>query len=718
MTSADKLEALALYYRRGFEILSEYRDEGVRNIPIKEYYKKRLGSGYDDWASMGIYRDGSDLYRGTIRWLGGEVYVDVSDSYYQALSHDEKRMFEQRERERRRHGFWVDTSEFLALPERDRVLLRSKDFLSGRVQLLTGSHYFMLFYAPVEIMDVDGVRSMAYYNRKNAQLFENLDVLQLYPLKRGEARQGIITTKPRSCYFTTTIHTYMINNQISDDSFSCSTVIDNGRKVVTDTEKYNSVIESLPKWLTEQYAIRPSIKEDNSSIVVSKRMGDGVMLVNRMDSTHPKPKQLEGSRYKLLRAEEMGLYEYNIRDVLTRAGDTLKGSAGVRVGLLVVGGVLAKGNRNLEVIKDMSRRPKQYGMFSWTMGVQHFRYADPVTGWADEDRCIDEELEFRDRLSKEDRLDELQSHIIQNGIYPDDFYYTVGSSYINIQSLMRHSKSLEQSIASGEVIIRQGRFIENEDDYLNPIWVPGTNQSRCGWYLVEHPDQNEIHRNGRPQPLYVSGSDNFQRSITESAAMAATQQQGGSKYSVQAIAVQKVMTKEIVAIYIHRDSDPNYDWLQSLLGCMYFNMLILPERNKEGQIDFIVNHSASDRNRNYNKGYFTRYLMPTPQPFSSARSQVRNKYGADTTASKREMFLTYVVPYADQYPEKILFPQILQSLIEWDIDKKGNTPDLGMALMLCLIASKHLNIRSLSNDAGTSGSPHAVIRNILVNSRR
>jgi hypothetical protein len=688
----DYVSDFAKYCTEGYNLLRTYREEEVTDIPIDDWYKKRLGDeGYALWHRLRIKRNENELclYFDSVN-TKPILTFNVSDEYYNQLSPPDRKEFERIELIRRQFGIWIDLPSFKHLNKIEQSNRLKANKLAGKVQLLSGTDYFKLNYIKLENNATNAIEP-TFYIRKSAQFFDILEILERYNAN-GKDKEGILVFKPRGVKFTSDVNAFLINKLLMPLRYPILSSIDSGKKTGDSmNEKLNVPMREIPKWLSNKF--HPDKKteaSDNAILRLSSIDEDGKIIESHYKIRNAKPNAFDSERASMVYLDEIGLYEYELTKTMSKARATLIDRNRNIIGLFIGGGTSDSNNKNMPTLKNMAFNPKPHKIFTYFVGVQDHRYLDIETGYSDSQRCIDEELENREALSKDATTDALITNCINNAITINDCFYVQGATQIDVVRINRQIINISAEIQRGELNIKRGwlhpTYKELRDDkntkqkyttnnILKPIFEP---DKKGGWIIIEPPDQNLSV--GKPEKFYYAGADNFNKVLMMDEA--AKVNEGNLKRSKLAMVVLKTHTKAPVAMYLYRHADPKEDYYQTLLGCLFYNCYMFPETNKENHADFF-SPLGDNLFGHIPAGRFGNYLYDTPARFRRRRKGWQK--GMDTGATKNELYQNHIVPYFDKYTEEIDIEQLLTACAGWDIENKKNTPDEGMALMLALV---------------------------------
>jgi hypothetical protein len=696
-------------------IMERARVAKDKDIPVVDFFRELYGEKkFDYWRRLYVGRgrmdDGNPDSR--LRWHYMELYdgdgrkigtYDVSDEYFMALPEDRRLAYAERESRRRTYGLWVDWPGWRGLPKEEQEAMLAEDPMAPYVRVFSPTEYFLMLYFPITHPNRGTIP--AEYSRKTGQVFTILDALEKVKTDRGLHRQGILVTKSRRARFTTNMQVFQLNRLVNNElKYACATVMDASDKLKDIMVRIGDMYTELPCWTRSyvtgfpmekmaqskrtkqgEWSYNPSGEPPTISISVKpvdgKSKYDNILCV-----TFGIPKKLEGKGIAMLFIDEYGLYDDG-QMVYERGEKILADGTNTRVGFCVVGGVTSTNKSALETMRQMSENCEEYNLFHLFLGIHHFKYTDESTGWADEQRCVEEVRNERKSWQEKGLRDKLRSSFLQDAIHPNDCFQVTGMSQVDVWAIQTRIEEIRTGIERGELVIQRGRFRENMDDYYNPIWVP--DQANGPWYISEHPDaaSRGNPREG-PNMVYVAGSDNANRNITEQGA--AEINAGGGRHSLSCMVVGKVWGDDIVAMYRYRHADRRKDYLQMLLGSLYFNCKNLPEYNKEGQGDFIFDFKPPEGAKGFfMPGAFRKWGLEVPVAYRSKSSIRAHWIGADNSGPlKKQRYEQDLLPFIAEKLMCIPFEQLLIPISEWDIDNRRNTPDEGMALLMQRVAAR------------------------------
>lgn len=700
-------------------IMESYRKKSENDIPVADFFKALMGEDkFEYWKQLRVKRvkiDPDDEYGG-LRWHYLELFdgsgrmltqIDVSDDYYQSLRGREQEDFEDRETRRRKYGLWGPWPGWNLLWDEEKERRLAEDPMAPYVRVFSPTEYFLMAYIP--ITPPLGQKIPAEYSRKTAQVFTITDGLEKVPVPRGVNRQGAMVTKSRRSRFTTNMQAYQLNRMLgADEKFSCATVMDAEDKIPPVMERIADMYLETPKWLRSSITGVPvnKISEEKRSKIgewsynvsgspahfsVSVRPTVGTAKYdNRLSVVGGVPKKLEGQGIAMEFVDEFGLHADG-EMLLERSSKILADGTNTLVGFLVVGGVTSDNREALETMRRISQNGAAYNVYPLFLGIHHFKYTDAETGWADEQRCLMEVREERKRLKEEGLRDRLRSSFLQDAIHPSDCFQVTGASAVDVAAIQTRIEEIRTQREMGDLVIQRGRFKENPQNYFRPEWQPDSNGP---WYIAEHPDAASIgNPEHGPGEAYVAGSDNSNRMLTEQGAAEANA--GGGKHSISVMLIGKTWANDIVAMYRFRHADPKEDYLQMLLGSLYYNCRNLPEYNKEGQADFIYTFNAPEWvKENYGPRPFRKWGFEVPVAFRSKSTYRAHWIGSDNSGPlKRSRYEKQVVPFIAKFLSCIPFEEVLSAVAEWDIDVQRNTPDEGMALLMQRVAAEWAQLK-------------------------
>jgi hypothetical protein len=700
---------------QGYKLLREYRDQQVCDIPIKDWFSKRCGcsEAWEILESLRLIRDGAAIHVCILDKESPILTLDASDNHYNTLSHESRQAFNDLELQRRKYGVWINMPSF----DRDNtehIENRTKNPFFGRVRLLSGSHYFGLIY--LKLVDVK-TSDLIYpiFNRKSAQLLDVLEILHDYPIGdvNSKNREGILVFKPRGVKFTSDVNSFLINKLTFNNFYRVASMIDEDSKCAeTLEEKVFAPMRTIPRWYGERlvpekeasqagnavlrFSYSENPKHPRSKNQTTKMSNEWRESTSSYTIKGPKPKKFESARANVVYSDEINKYEYEIARTLTNGRALLLDSERNVSGLFIGGGTSDSFNKNAADIEKMGLNPKLHGLFTFFIGKQHHNGCNPETGWADEEKCIEEELETRKKLEEDGSEEFLIAHCMTEAISIEDCFFAAGETMLNKNAINLQIRKVNSSIEQGEIIIQRGWFhptwqeierhinsvtketkIWTKADLLKPYFVPDPNG---GWRIVEHPDPNKLKFIGGKTGIdYFAGSDNLNKILSIEDAKKVVG--GEKKMSLVSMYIMNVFSRAPAAFYLYRGADPKSDFLQTMLACIYWDCYNFIETNKEGQDDFFRENTIFNLIRPGELD--NRCLFDTPQKYRTTNTG-RQK-GMMTGTKKKELYVSHIIPYFEDFVNKIQLREVLEVFVQWDIENTKNTPDLGMAKLMCLI---------------------------------
>lgn len=665
------------HYNMGFEAMKHFRTKGIANIPTRSYYKQRFKTEeeYRVWLSYKPERQ------------------DVSDVYISSLAPADRRDFFIEELFRRKYGIWVELPSFTRLPEETKVTLRAKNRLAGKVQVLTGTHYYMLNYVEVDIKGSETGLGYADYYRRDAMVLDIVESLQNYELGALEERQWLMYFKSRGTHFSTMMRMYIVNQLTWRKRFDTIVTIDEDRKVNKTADHIKDYYERQPLWCRE---FEPATKTKEPKSLFRKVPNETDQRAYELKywnaeekTTHPysssvrvripKPTAFEEARSNFIFGDEVNLYNPSyckMPQYEEKARGTLIYSANKVEGLMVLGGVSDTNNKNLSYFKELAENPEASGCFVLFSGKQYYMGKPDEYGWTDEEAII-KQIEARSNQIKQSSPEKYVVYVAQNATKLSDCFKITGANYIDIDRVNAQLEDVRRDIANGETTIHRGWLRCNDGDPEDVEFVP---DPYGGWYIYEHPDVAMKHQR-TPKTDYIAGSDNVDSRITDDEAQSVNE--GKGRKSQQSMVVMKTATKEVVAMYLHRSGDPKKDYQQKLFACVYYKCRNLPETNKPKEVEYFQ-FESDFIDAGYAPGYFARYLKMTPRRATISDSS-RKKFGLNTARNKERWFKDYYAPYIEDYLENIKIPTLLEDVAQYEYAVGGYSPDSCMALFMCIM---------------------------------
>lgn len=680
-------DLLTSYYDAGYELACKFRDEGISQHPeaiaTRDWFKQRMWeSAYSFWETWDFER------------------TDVSDKLYKSLSETQRDTFVKREKQRLRYGVWKKDPNWETLSEERKAEIKAKFPWAPWINLLSPYHYFLLNYCRLKTNDGGVVEP--YYYRRDALFWEVHDALENRTLTGSglKSRGSLVVFKTRGSRFSSTLVAKGLRNLIvmANRGYQMGMAINTKEKIHQYATKVVETFNTLPEWVQPlnpklQERIKPKMSQgaENARVEVSFWDYENDKLApfaNRLVVKGHKPGFWEDLRLAAFCADEAGICEYPIGDLIDKASACMRNDRMEQVGLAVIGGTSdAQNELNNPYLRELQKNPKRYNAFIFFAGAQHIA-AVTKHGWTDED-AVKEEVS---NVAEQYRLSgDIASYIRYKSLNPitvEDTLYVQGSTHIDVERVNKHLRSIQPRVNSPDaeepISIRRGIFTEalSEGMKFKPKFVPKVDG---GWYIMEQPP--DYNKRERPDVHYIMGVDNVDLEISEDRAEAVNN--GIGKMSRTSAVIMNVTENYPVAYYLYRHGDPREDYLQILLACLHYNCYALIERNKPKNIDFFKHYSFAS----YPAGYFMRWCYPTPLVYGGNWNRVRRgdlvHYGLHTGPHKRMWYENFIVPYMHESTEKILMPGILETIAKWSIEDKRQ-PDLGMAFMIALMAREDM----------------------------
>lgn len=705
-------EAYVQYANKGYKVLCWYREQGVQDIPIRDYFRKRMGEeAYRVWESMRVFQDDkkdvTTLYfqpDDPSEDLVFHTEFNVSDTYVRRMDSVAREKFKKREEQRLLYGYWVTMPKYKQMPKNELAAKRKENPLYGMVQLMDGLTYFSIVYP--KVYDVDKKENIKpHYVRKTNQYYNQWDALENYDFNTLSPgyREDLWILKPRGVKFSIgTMSGILRNMMLPYKRYSAVGTIDVGDKVIKQVRKFRDLYNTLPVWFRKEYTgISRQLKKQRDPFVKDQKDSGYVNLPKRIphqldgaESTfnihHSKPSATEEGRYNFAWVDEGGLYQVNFAKFVQRLRGGLSGGSRTKSGMMLGGGVMDKDKKAFDDLRKMITAPKANGMFVSFIGAQYHEELDPNdgTGYAPEEKIIRRIEAQRRALRESGNFEALQQNMYQSAIYPEDVFFDSSSTHLDSFSISERIREIKEARelpikSEGSLRYMKGHFRFIPSRPFQPDFVMSHDG---GWHLLELPDQHNKAL-GFPEANYAMGSDNLNQTL-DASEFDSTQEKGAARKSLAASVIIKVGTNETIGYYLKRHADPQKDWEQNLLAALFFNAYHCPEANKAGEINFFLNYS----NVGIPKGKMKDYLLRTPKEYRT-RTGSGLKLGMHVSRNKASLYHQYIVPYFTDNLDLCLFEKILEEVRGWDIDQKRDTPDLGMAMIHALICAKEVRER-------------------------
>jgi hypothetical protein len=673
------LQTMQNWWLQGVALAKEYRKQGVAEIPTEDWFKARFNDPevYDDWANRVIKP------------------IEVSDTFYDALRPEQQEQFRRQQFIRFQYGLWVDIPQVKRMSDKEVKQARELNPYAYKYQLLSGSHYFIMNYLMVNHVKYDVGYGPPDYFRRDALLLDMIDCCMYYPLAPYEHRLGMMVFKPRGTHFTTNANGVVIKNMLLPRQFNGIGSIDVDIKVPTSGDVYRMYYERLPSWIKERCKKTKATNSGGQFVfALDKDLGDGQKTSATYNIQNSVPKGFEMKRSNFLFSDEINLITYDISVFLEKARGVLLDGNRVQSGFFIGGGVSDNQNVNIEKFKSLTKHPESYNLCVLFNGLHHYGEPDEK-GWTNEKAILESDWSIREAKRQmgveTGDMSAYITHISQNPRGLNDCFYSVTADLLDSERINRHIDDVNSRMVTLDpdkrIKIDRGwlkidKVIRGE--YIVPAFHPDTDNGG-GWYIFEHPPI-EVY-GPHLKSTYIAGSDNVDMYINADEAKRLNTFGKTRGLSKQSMVVINALTNKVAALYLYRHQDPREDYLQKLLGCMYYNCQVFSERNKPGEINYFLNESEYIH-LGFRRGYFKRYQMKCPRQFVGVKRH-GDEYGLDTQSNKSKFYMDYYVPYVKDNIENIMILPLLNDIAKWDIVNDKNSPDSCMALLICTIALSH-----------------------------
>jgi hypothetical protein len=660
----------------------------------------------EDWF---LSRMGPEAYE---YWLKQQFTErpDMSDEMFSGLSKEHQAQLLEREMKRWDVGLWKRVPSFERLSEPAKAELRNKYPHPDWCQVLTGVQYMLLYYVRLDTNEGRGLLGPTYF-RRDAMLFDQMACMQRYPLKPGEKRDMMTTFKSRASRYTTSQLAMALNNMYIGEGFRHGLAVDLQKKLDDQTRPFEQMRESLPDWIRQDSTGDPELDKKHP---LFRRRGEGGSRTysfykfdwkrgrrfgweNKFIISGHQTTDWEGLRLMRLDVDEAGICQYNLQQLVLRAGACCASSASERAGLVTIGGVSNANNAtNNPYLRNLAYNSPVYDTMVFFSGVQYSQYLDLKTGWTDWRRAVKEQEERAEGIRHDPQ--ELIQHLTNHPTKLSHCFILTDSSRLDVDALRRwRMDELRERLSNPShpehYEIQRGWLLPGPGGGVrNPIFKP---DPKGGWRIVQHPTREmfQNHRLGRPDTIFCMGGDNIQKEMSAAEVEDVNEGSNRKKHSRQAMVVNSLISGGPVAYYAHRSANPRDDFMQSLLATQYWNCFYLPETNMEMELAFFRDFG----DMHMPNGMAWNYLRDTPKMLKVTGREVqtrvsRQRKGIVTSSNKVDLYDNFVVPYMMEEYKKILFPELVEVHEGWDIEQKRGTPDLGMAHMMSIICM--LDIRA------------------------
>lgn len=699
MVNIDKAKKdIQVFYRKVFNVMIEYREkhhgELSGDYPLFDFYSK-IWDNEDDFNFWKKYKFERE---------------DVSDERVDKETNLNE--FKQSEKFKRLFGLWLPTPSFQKLNYYEREQLENDNYFNGKVQVMSGTTYFLLNY--VKLLDENsGEFFRPNFYRKSDQITLMWETLFYIEISEYENRQGMLWSKPRSAQATTLQNVFILNLSLDlREGFTALGTIDTPDKAIETGSKIMTLYETLPIWRRSWKPAKENIRDLFSMKQVSGKgselnldFWDNKTNTARLGSSKvvlrgAKPKLLESQRGAVLFNDEWGKYEYSLTKVKEVAGACLMNQTRRIIGLHIAMGTSdANMAQNLTEFRRMHQYAKSYNFFSFFSGSHHYGVMD-AHGFPKEDEMVAHIM--RERALKEESGDPklVLEHKIINPLELKDCMLLKDNDFLEIKGIQDRISLIEKSIILGDGVVKpiKGHFEVDRKNYFNPVFVPS--EPFC-WTIYEMPTRKHLSKHSPVDRDYCGGSDNVDAYMNDKMI-------DSKKISEQAMVICNVSSEKIVAEYLYRHQIPSVDYEQKLLGAIFYNTQYMIEKNKTGELNWLLfDHYVLEEGilptrggTGLNYGFFKKFIAQTPTKLLGRNESI--PFGIDTSSKKKQMYIDSLVPFVNRNYMKQDSTTFLNIMLDWDIDNRIATPDLGMAAMMMTL---HLDdVKSNIIRKGNKGS--------------
>lgn len=354
---------------------------------------------------------------------------------------------------------------------------------------------------------------------------------------------------------------------------------------------------------------------------------------------------VRAGRSKLIIIEEFGEIDGG-KNIIGVADANMREGA-KKFGMLIAGGTSNHLNdKGFKDFRDIWYNPEQFDFERIFIPAQKgcWGYVNYKTGVSDEEGA----KKHHEAIRKKKKDEDLDLYKQENPFTEAEAFIVANKSPFKAELCAIQTAKILSSPAIKNAIQRGNLYAKKTADGIQPVWE--LDEEKGKWLIFKHPDSLTHLRN-----WVVGGVDSYRLGEVE---------ESDSKGAIEVYVPEQgpgIEGSFPVCIYLHRESDKDVFFMDSLLTSLYYRRKL--SEDKEEVCKMLIEYTDEDIITFYRQRGMLKCLKERPSAIPTSKYSVAEyKYGIKPTSYNRSVGKEYAITSFNQNWDYIVFVELLDEM--------------------------------------------------------